>query len=228
MLLGTERQPCRRGGSPLGVSTAFTSTRRALDENIAEFRQPPRGAFLAFAPSRARHQPSQSSDVVGRGREPELPGGVRQPAVAQLAEQAVGLHPAERLLHLFALALAHPVTGVTRRSAVNPPPRAPRRHMRRDSQLAAGRDKRIHIVALIRPHRAMRTPRLAGQQRQRRLPFLATPAFVTAAPTIKPLRFSVSTCRMKLSLASLPLPLRYSRASGYVTEACVALRRLCP
>ncbi len=83
MLLGTERQPCRREISPLGVSTAFPSTRRALDEHIAEFRQP---------------------------------------AVAQLAEQAVGLHPAERLLHLLALALAHPVTGVTRRSAVNPPP----------------------------------------------------------------------------------------------------------
>src|SRR5215831_8061486 len=39
-------------------------------------------------------------------------------------------------------------------------------------------------------------------------------ASVTAVSTTSPLRFSISACPMKLSLASLPTPLRCSLASG--------------
>ena len=48
-----------------------------------------------------------------------------------------------------------------------------------------------------------------------------------SAPTISPLRFSISAWPMKQSFASLPRPLRYSRASGSVVEACVSFVRFC-
>ncbi len=53
-------------------------------------------------------------------------------------------------------------------------------------------------------------------------------ARVATAPTIRPWRFSISAWPMKQSLASLPRPLRYSRASGSVVEAWVSLRRFWP
>jgi hypothetical protein len=48
-------------------------------------------------------------------------------------------------------------------------------------------------------------------------------ASLTRSPTSSPWRFSIKAWPMKQSLASLPLPLRKSLASGSVVEACVSL-----
>jgi uncharacterized protein with beta-barrel porin domain len=53
-------------------------------------------------------------------------------------------------------------------------------------------------------------------------------ARVVTAPTIKPLRFSISAWPTKHSRASLPGPLRRRRASGSVVEACVSFLRRSP
>src|SRR5271169_1770998 len=53
-------------------------------------------------------------------------------------------------------------------------------------------------------------------------------ARVVTAPTIRPLRFSISAWPMKHSRASLPGPLRKRRASGSVVEACVSFLRRSP
>src|SRR5882757_705366 len=53
-------------------------------------------------------------------------------------------------------------------------------------------------------------------------------ASVRQASTSRQWRFSISPCPMKHSFVSLPLPLRYSRASGSVVEAWVSFERFWP
>ena len=66
-----------------------------------------------------RQQAAQPHDVVGRRREGEDPVDERAAAVAQLAQAADGLHPAEALLDQLPFLLTDRVAGMPRRAGVD-------------------------------------------------------------------------------------------------------------
>ena len=100
------------------------------------------------------------------------------------------------------------------------------RHMRGHRLLAQLHDKIGGVVTLVgtqrHPGRSARGSASASAARRSAWP----EARVATAPTTRPLRFSISACPMKTSRASLPGPLRISRASGSVVETWVSLAPL--
>src|SRR5581483_12470408 len=71
--------------------------------------------------SRGRVQRPHPDQVVGRGGEEKLPVHARPATVAEFAQPADRLHPAEDFLDAFARDLADGVAGVTRRPTVECP-----------------------------------------------------------------------------------------------------------
>ena len=145
--------------------------------------------------------------------------------VSRLPEDPHRLHPAEDLFHPFSDLLTEAVARMTGGAAVDGRSSVRRvlGHVRGASILAA-LARTLRIINFVRP-KVMRW--LPGSRST-----MASAASRSAVPVagisrgeIRPWRFSISTCPMKHSLASLPLPLRNSRASGSVVEACVWFSR---
>jgi hypothetical protein len=81
--------------------------------------------------------------------------------------------------------------------------------MRRHVERAHGGHERSRVVALVASKGdAANTRRMAHDRLFGALRSAVPVAFVTVAATTSPLRFSISAWPMKLSLASLPGPLR--------------------
>ena len=85
-------------------------------------------------------------------------------------------------------------------------------------------DLRLRIVAAVEGDRA-RPVATRRDHIERGQPFGAAQTRVNRTSTISPERFSIRPWPMKQSLASMPGPLRYSRASGSVVLAGVAFER---
>src|SRR5215472_7222524 len=151
--------------------------------------------------------------------------------MTHLAQPGHCLGPAESFLDAFTNALGDRVAGVAGRAAVDRRTAAVGilSDMRGDRLLAQLHDKVADIVALVGTQGDRLRPvgvRLDQRQCGRRSAW--PEARVVTAPTINPLRFSISAWPMKHKRASLPGPLRKSRASGSVVEACVVFRRRSP
>src|SRR5216117_3585030 len=153
--------------------------------------------------------------------------------VARLPQAPDRFAPAEYLFDELPLALTYRVPGMPSRAAVHV--RAAMRSnvlrdMGRHAALAELVDERCPIVRLVPGHGCDRHPgfllRIDHLERRLRLGGPRRP--VTRTSTTRPCRFSVSACPAKTSFASLPAPLRMSRASGSVVDACVWLVRGSP
>src|ERR687884_340325 len=83
--------------------------------------------------------------------------------------------------------------------------------------------KALSAPSVIRPHPGT-SPTMASAASRSAVPV----ACVVSVSTTGPLRFSISRWPMWQSLDACPRALRWSRASGSVVEACVALLRRSP
>src|SRR6266511_2230996 len=143
-----------------------------------------------------------------------------------------GLQPAKDLFHPLTLLLADRITGVARCPRVDRTlaPLIVLGHMRCGVQVSRLLHELLDLVsyALSAPTVTRRSPGIAS------IIFIAADgsalpvAGSTSTSTANPLRFSINTWPLMLSLASLPAPLRASMASGSVVDACVSLDRFSP
>src|SRR5690606_23304798 len=118
-----------------------------------------------------RRQPRNPQEVVGARRQVRVQAGALEANEAALSQAADALQPAEDLLDALAGSLAHPVTRVPGRAAIEPrrdPPLDPR-DVRADAALAQRRDERLRVIALVGTERLRPAafPRLALEQLDR-------------------------------------------------------------
>ena len=159
----------------------------------------------------AGQQPGQANQVVGGHGEGDLPVDLGQPSVARLAQTGDDLSPAERFLDALADAQADRVSGVARGAAFDrgAPAIVVPCDVRGDVDLTHLGDEVLHVDALVAAERdALRAARVRFRSDAVR-PIVphAPRRGVATAPTISPLRFTISAWPMKQSLAYLPSPL---------------------
>ena len=155
-------------------------------------------------------QLGQADQIVGRGRQRELPADALLAAMPGAPLQGDLLDPAEAFLDPLADALAHRVAGmaggppVDRRAAVA----GVLGDVRGDLELAQCGDEAGRVEALVAADGdrvpARQSAIIACATSRSAVPL----ASLTRPSTSSPWRFSISAWPMKQSLASLPLPLR--------------------
>ena len=121
----------------------------------------------ASSPSCDGHQGSHPYQIVGGGREEELPVHALAAPMFELPHPADRLHPAEDFFNALTDALAHGVPGVARRASIERA--APRvlRDVRRGPQRAHHRDKRAGVVPLVAADRLPPRRQVRDQARGR-------------------------------------------------------------
>ena len=148
---------------------------------------------VALRQSRLRQQGSQAHQVVGRAGEGEDGGRLGLAAVAQLAQPADRLHPAEGPLDELAPALADGVPGVPRCAPIEGAEALLAGHLRGRAQSAYPDDEAGRVAALVGAD-AQATASAAALPSQQPQPGLALGGPrgpVSSHSTMRPWRFSV-------------------------------------
>lgn len=118
-------------------------------------------------------------------------------AIHRLTNLADGLAPTKMLFDAFALDLADAVTGVPQCSTINgtaAPALIMTRNVRRHFAYPAVANEVTRVIRFVGSERSGMMPRNAIEQTQRTRAFGETIGMLTTAPTIRPERFSISTC----------------------------------
>jgi hypothetical protein len=155
-----------------GCGTALLPTGQGLS-SVTLIMRPRAGRLGAYTQT---NQPAQADQIVDGLRETHDPRDPLPPSVAEVAQQADRLAPAEALFDQLPLPLTLPVAGMPRGAGIE---RAGwlgcmdiRRDMWRDVQGAERRDDGGLVIALVRAERAAALARRQrGEQLDRRLPF---------------------------------------------------------
>jgi hypothetical protein len=178
-----------------------------------------------------RHQVGDAEQIIGGGDELGVEGDAGQASVTGFAPTAHAFAPAKDAFDAAPDVLAAPISFCTQRASVESGnvPVAQGGDVRCDEMLAAPVDHTATVIAFV-------GGRAAGLCRRRRwrssIATAARGSLSVAKVTLKsahnPWRPSIKACAPKLRRASLPLPLRMSRASPSVVLGWVSLRRTWP
>jgi hypothetical protein len=203
----------------------FSDTSGVLAPSVVGCRENYRFAAIYFGSwGNRRHQVEYSHQIERRGHVGEHPAHPFHSWVTSFPEIADGFHPAEDCLHPFSQALPGGTPRMAGGAAVNGrlSALAVLGHMGQGIQGPQSLDESPGIIGLVAAHGNAVPAGNAIQPRPLAASRSAAPvAAVRRGEITKSWQFSISTCPMKQSLASLPLPLQKSRALGSMVEACV-------